>query len=104
MRSSALRYALGVYCTLAGALMLVAPHRLVVAALVQIDTSLAWWGVALLVAGLGVLASAALPTPRGASLLAHLTADLLILATAVGLSLEGRWSGAIASGMFVLAL
>lgn len=104
MRSSAPRYALGVYCTLAGALMRVAPHRLVVASLVQVNTSLALWGIAHLVTGLGVLVSTALPTPRGIGLLAHLAASLLILGTAVGLGLEGRWTGTLACSIFVLAL
>ena len=32
-----MRYAVGVYCTLAGSLMLVAPHRLVVATILPVS-------------------------------------------------------------------
>jgi PAS domain S-box-containing protein len=76
--------------------MLVAPHRLVLATYVQTDTGLAWWGVLHLLAGLGLLSSMALPSPRALGLLAYLAAALVILVTGLGLALEGRWTGVTA--------
>src|SRR4051812_767967 len=74
MGTGAARYTVGVYCALAGALMLVAPHRLVVAPSMLAGATMAWWGMALLLAGLAVLTSTALPTPRTICYLAHLAA------------------------------
>ena len=59
------RCAIGVYCTLAGSLMLVAPHRLMAAFVLQVDTSLAWWGTLYLLAGFGVLISTVAVTGMG---------------------------------------
>src|SRR4051794_15583256 len=90
MRPGAPRYAVGGYCARAGAVVLVAPHRLVIAPFLLADTNLTWWGIGLLVAGLALLTSTALPTPRVIGLTAQLAAGLLILLTAAGLVMEER--------------
>src|SRR5215211_4964107 len=104
MKIGAQRCAVGVFCALVGALMLVAPHRLDMVPTVLADTSLTWWGIAHLAAGLALLTSTALPTPRRATMLAGLAAGLIMLLTASSMIAEARWSGLVASAGFALLL
>ena len=78
MRTGAVRCAVGVYCALAGSLMLVAPHRLAVLPVMFLDTGLPFWGAAFLAAGIVHLASIALPIHRAVQVMAHVVAPGLL--------------------------
>jgi PAS domain S-box-containing protein len=99
-----LRCTVGVYCGLAGALMLVAPHRIAGLPDVLAATGLTLWGVVFLAAGIVQLASIALPVRPPILITAHLAAAGLLLAMAASLALEGRWAGAIMCISLILAL
>ena len=99
-----LRCTVGVYCSLAGALMLVAPHRIAGLPDVLADTGLTFWGVVFLAAGIVQLASIALPVRPPVLMLAHLASAGLLLAMAASLALDGRWAGATMCASLTLAL
>jgi PAS domain S-box-containing protein len=99
-----LRCTVGVYCSLAGALMLVAPHRIAGLPDMLADTGLTLWGVVFLAAGIVQLASIALPVRPLVLMLAHLASAGLLLAMAASLALDGRWAGAILCISLILAL
>ena len=65
MRTGALRCAVGAYCALAGALLLVAPHRLIGLPVLLLESGWPWWGLAFLLSGTVLLTGMVLPPPRG---------------------------------------
>jgi PAS domain S-box-containing protein len=99
-----LRCTVGVYCGLAGALMLVAPHRIAGLPDILAVTGLPLWGVVFLAAGIVQLASIALPVRSPILMTAHLASAGLLLAMAASLALAGRWAGAIMCISLILAL
>jgi hypothetical protein len=67
VRRESLRYTVGGVCYVVGALMLVAPHRLAPATHAIFQPNLPWWGVALLVAGMGMIATTVLSSAPATS-------------------------------------
>jgi hypothetical protein len=65
MRTGALRCAVGAYCALAGALLLVAPHRHIGLPVLLLESGWPWWGLAFLLSGTVLLTGMVLPPPRG---------------------------------------
>ena len=104
MRTGALRCATGVFCALAGSLMLVAPHRLSFLPLAFVDTGLSLWGVAFLIAGVVQLGSIALPVRRAVALLAYIAVVAMIASMAVSIAFDHRWTGAVMCGSLALGL
>lgn len=71
MRMGALGCAVGAYCALAGALLLVAPHRLVGLPSMLLESGWPWWGLAFLLSGTVLLTGMVLPPPRVVTFAAH---------------------------------
>ncbi|HXT21169.1 MAG TPA: hypothetical protein VN923_10490, partial [Thermoanaerobaculia bacterium] len=95
-RADSLRWVLGSLCTALGALILVAPHRFS-APLFATATGLRQaWGAAALLAGVALLAVAALRPTRPFVALGHALAAVALLALAAAFALSSIWIGTFA--------
>jgi len=97
-----LHWAIGTFCLLIGALMLVAPHHFDAQTYAAIRPGLRIWGATFLAAGGGVVVSAVLPLHSFVAVGAHLAAATALLALAYGLTMVGSWTGTISYGVLGL--
>ena len=95
MRITTLQWAVGAFCTFIGTTMLTVPHQFSTPAQAALQPHLLWWGLALLVAGSGLLAAAALPPRTGAVWVVHLAACAVLLMLARSRGMAGAWTGMI---------
>ena len=65
MRISSLRWAVGAFCAMLGALMLVAPHQFSSAHYAPLQADLPWWAAGLLLAGAALLGGSGLAARQG---------------------------------------
>ena len=91
MRITTLQWAVGMFCAVIGAMMLIVPHKFETPIYATLIRHLTWWGVAFLVAGGSVLAAAVFAPPRGLAFAAHLLAGLVLLSLAPGYASSGIW-------------
>ncbi|MBA2447697.1 MAG: response regulator [Chloroflexi bacterium] len=92
-RIDTLRWAVGVFCAVIGALMLVAPHQFAAPSYAPLRPYLPWWGAAFLLAGAALVDVAAVARPRPQAIAAHLLGGAIILALAYGFAVTGVWTG-----------
>ncbi|MBI3979328.1 MAG: hypothetical protein HY331_14185, partial [Chloroflexi bacterium] len=92
-RPDTLDVAVGVFCLLTGALMLVAPHQFGAGTYALLQPNLPWWGFAFLLAGSALLA-AILMHHRWLTAATHLFAAAALLGLAAGSVATGTWTGA----------
>ncbi|HVT58611.1 MAG TPA: sensor histidine kinase [Thermoanaerobaculia bacterium] len=93
---TSLRWAIGLYCVVVGAFMLVAPHRFGGVAYAALAPFRAWWGTAALAAGAALLALAVLHQRSWLRVAAHGAAGVVLLALAFGFVLSHAWTGVAA--------
>jgi len=93
---SGLQWAVGVFCSAMGVLMLVAPHQFDWPAFAWLQSQLTWWGVGFVAAGVGLLSVVTLAPRFGRVVLVHLLAGGLLIALAAGFVQTGGWSAAAA--------
>jgi signal transduction histidine kinase/HAMP domain-containing protein len=93
---TSLLWAVGVFCSAMGALMLVAPHQFDWPAFAWLHDQLTGWGVGFVAAGVGLLVVVILAPKFGLVVLSHLWTGGLLLALAAGFIRTGGWSGAFA--------
>ncbi|MBI4491858.1 MAG: PAS domain-containing protein, partial [Chloroflexi bacterium] len=100
LRIGTLQWAIGVYCMLMGALMLLAPHQFDAPAYAVLRSHLPWWGTTFLLAGIALVSVNAL-APRGMGdppsrpyvVAAHILAGTALLLLASGFAITYAWSG-----------
>jgi signal transduction histidine kinase len=90
--AESLRWIVGFLCALLGALVLVAPHRFSGPGAPELHRG--WWGVAALLAGVLLLAVAAVRPRREARLLVHALAGSTLLALAASFAVTRTWMAA----------
>jgi signal transduction histidine kinase len=98
-----LRWGTGLFCSVLGAFVLVAPHRF---AAPPYEALAAWrtlWGSAAFVAGVGLLAVAVLRPRPAVRLVVHCLAGAVFLLLAASFAQEEVWTGMISHGLFGLA-
>jgi PAS domain S-box-containing protein len=91
MRITTLQWAVGMFCALVGAMMLIVPHQVETSVYATLYRHLSWWGVTFLVAGLSVVGVAVFAPPQALAVAAHLLAGLLLLGVAGGFASNGIW-------------
>jgi two-component system phosphate regulon sensor histidine kinase PhoR len=91
MHTVTLRWAVGIFAVLLGAMILIVPHRFESALYVALLPHLPAWGSAFLVTGTGLLAAAVLPRRSPAVITAHLAAGAVFLFAAHGFAASGAW-------------
>ena len=79
LRIDTLRWAIGGFCAVIGALMLVAPHQFGSPAYATLRPLLPWWGAAFLLGGTGLLLVAALDLGRLLAVVAHVFVGAALL-------------------------
>jgi signal transduction histidine kinase len=104
LSGTSLRWALGLFCSFIGALLLVAPHQFAAPIYQPLRSFGVVWAVAALAAGGGLLSAAALRTRRIVRLLSHGLASLVLLALAASLAAAGAWAGLIVYAVLAGAL
>jgi hypothetical protein len=82
--------AVGAFCALLGAMMLIVPHRFETATYATLHPHLLWWGVAFLLAGGGLLTAAVAPL-RWLAIATHFAAGGVLLTLAHGFAAGGMW-------------
>jgi hypothetical protein len=98
LRTDTHRWAVGVFCAIVGALTLIVPEQFgYLPSLVQPD--LIWLGAGFLLAGAGLIASAALQLTRAVTVGSLLLAGASLLVLAVGLVTNGSTTGVISYGL-----
>ncbi|MCC7106644.1 MAG: PAS domain-containing protein [Chloroflexi bacterium] len=103
-RAGTLRWVLGAYCVLLGALLLVVPHQLGSQLDVALVIGRSWYGLGLLLAGLGLHYVGIAAPGRALTVAAHFVAGALLLQLAVSLGAGGVQAGAAVFAVFALGL
>ena len=91
-RTLTLQWIVGMFCVLIGAMMLTVPHQFVTPAYAALVPRLAWWGVAFLVAGSGLLTASVLAPSWWVTTAAHVLAGAVLLTLAHGAAAAGIWT------------
>lgn len=92
LRTSTLKWVVGAYCILIGALFLIAPHQYILSNrrfLSAVDIVI--WGSLFLAAGFGLLLSAVFPKERWFSILTLLLSGSLLLSLISSFPMTGHW-------------
>src|SRR6266849_1641626 len=97
LRISSVQWAVGGFSAAIGALMLVEPFQFAAPGYAPLRPYLAWWGLGFVLAGMSLLAVAALAPRFRFLFLAHLWAGGMLLVLAVGFALGGSWIGPTSS-------
>lgn len=95
LKGGSLRWAVGLFCAIVGAFMLVAPHQFRIQAFWSVPAVRTAWAVAALAAGVALLSVASLRTGRRQRLLAHGLAGAVMLSVGGGILLNGSGIGAV---------
>src|SRR5581483_4505515 len=103
LRTGRLSWLIGVFCTLFGALMLVAPHEFSQPVYSWLQPRLAWEGAALFATGGALLWVATTGQRRTVRLPAHLCAFTAMAVMAVPYAVAGAWPGAVLWSVFASA-
>ncbi len=94
-RISTLQWAIGTFCAIIGALMLLAPHQYSGSSYTVLQGWLPGWGSLFMLAG-GLLIAVALLNPRRQwTILAHILAAGVLLVLAYGFLVLSLWTGAV---------
>lgn len=93
LRLTTMRWAVGGFCTIIGALMLIVPHQFIAPTLAFVRPILPWSGIAVLMAGAGLLLAAMLRLRRSLLALAHGACGALLLLFAIPLLRAGSLAG-----------
>src|SRR5712691_4018710 len=93
LRISSVQWAVGGFSAAIGALMLVEPFQFAAPGYAPLRPYLAWWGIGFVLAGISLLAVAALAPRFRFMFLAHLWAGGMLLVLAVGFALGASWIG-----------
>ena len=93
MRIGTLRCAVGAFCAVVGALMLVAPHRFGSPIYAALQPNLHTWGVVFVMSGAGLIAVAAMRPRRSVTLASHVLAGGMLLVLSTGFIRAGAWTG-----------
>ncbi|RPI85525.1 MAG: hypothetical protein EHM41_10710, partial [Chloroflexi bacterium] len=92
LRTSTLKWVVGAYCILIGALFLIAPHQYILSNRRFLDeVNVVVWGSLFLAAGFGLLVSAVFPKERWFSILTFLLSGSLLLSLISSFPLTGHW-------------
>ncbi|MBA2447694.1 MAG: PAS domain S-box protein [Chloroflexi bacterium] len=102
IRVGTLQWAVGVFCSVMGTLMLVTPHQFDSRPYSLLQPYLPWCGIVFLVAGGSLLGAAALAPRRALVVIAHLFAGAALLTLAQGFVTIAAWSAV--SNHTILAL
>src|SRR5713226_6043827 len=102
LRISSLQWAVGGFSVAIGALMLVEPFQFGAPGYAPLRPYLAWWGIGFVLAGMSLLAVAALAPRFRFMFLAHLWAGGMLLMLAMAVALSGSWTAT--SNYLVLGL
>jgi len=98
-----LRWGAGLFCSVLGAFVLVAPHRFAAPPYEALAPYRTLWGSAAFAAGVGLLAVAVLRPRQWARLAIHSLAGAVFLLLAASFAQEEIWTGVISHGLFGLA-
>jgi PAS domain S-box-containing protein len=95
LRIGSLQWVVGAYCSILGAILLVAPHEFDVPLVTLFQTHTAIFGIGLLIAGAALFSVAILVPSRPATMAAHLCAGILLSIMGLVDGVAGSWLGAI---------
>ena len=89
-----LHWAVGIFCAILGALILVAPHQFQTQDYIYLQNNLMIWGLSFLFAGLALISGPILDLPRALRILIHLSAGYLLIFMAYRFweTRHGLWS------------
>ena len=93
LRGATLQWATGLFCAFVGAQMLVVPHQFGAQAYDSLRPNILGWGVATLLAGMGMVVVACAGASRRLTVVAHVGVGVVLLLLAVGFALTGGWFG-----------
>ena len=90
--TTVVNWAVGIFCALIGALMIVTPHQFGGPAYGPLRPWLAWWGTAFLGVGLALILVGVFRVRRWLYVLVHVIAGGLLLTVASRFTLVGVWA------------
>lgn len=103
LRPALLRWAVGVFCALVGALMLIAPHQFAGASFAPLRPWLTEWGAAFFAAGVALIATSAVGTRGQLAVASSVSAAGALLALAGSFLFSGGATGVVVYTVFGLA-
>jgi signal transduction histidine kinase len=103
IRPALLRWAVGVFCALVGALMLIAPHQFAGPTFAPLRPWITGWGAAFFVAGVSLVATSAVGARGPVVIGACVSCALALLVLASSFLVAGGWTGVAVYTVFGLA-
>jgi two-component system, OmpR family, phosphate regulon sensor histidine kinase PhoR len=99
MRITTLQWAVGMFCALVGAMMLIVPHQFEAPVYTELHRHLSWWGAIFLIAGASLLAVAVFEPRLTLAFAGHLVAGVILLSLARGYAANGIWVRSVGYGI-----